>query len=131
MNELAPRVHNTGHYSLDALSEDQFTIHLKAIMNHPLAKPKALKKGFAMLNLLGEGYPKPIIKINKQDKISYFDLEKTFKKPPLKINKRISVWWYGKAISRKGRKMGHINVTGHSAKQALNKLLIARKFFKV
>lgn len=131
VNELAPRVHNTGHYSLDALSEDQFTIHLKAIMNHPLTKPKALEKGFAMLNLLGEGYPKPMIKINKQNKKSYPDLEKDFKKPTLKITKSINLWWYGKTTSRKGRKMGHINATGHSAKQALNKLLKARKLFKV
>ena len=53
VNELAPRVHNTGHYSLDALNEDQFTTHLKAITNSPLKQPKTLAKSFAMFNLSG------------------------------------------------------------------------------
>ena len=109
VNELAPRVHNSGHYSLDALSEDQFTIHLKAIMNRRLTPPKTLKKGFAMLNLLGEGYKKPV----------------------LKTKRGIHLYWYGKAISRKGRKMGHINATAPSSQKALNRLLQARKLFKV
>lgn len=131
VNELAPRVHNSGHYSLDALSEDQFSIHLKAIMNYPLAKPKAVKKGFAMLNLLGEGCLKPTLKMKRKNKKPNFDLEKVFKTPMLKINKSINFWWYGKSISRKGRKMGHINATDSSANKALNKLLKAGKFFKV
>lgn len=109
VNELAPRVHNSGHYSLEALSEDQFTTHLKAIINRRLTPPKTLKKGFAMLNLLGEGYNKPV----------------------LKTKRGIHLYWYGKAISRKGRKMGHINATAHSAQKALNRLLKARKLFKV
>ena len=130
VNELAPRVHNSGHYSLDTLNEDQFTIHLKAIMNRPLAKPKNTAKGFAMLNLLGEGFKKPFL-TNKQNQRSYFYLEESFEKPMLKINKGIKFWWYGKAISRKGRKMGHLNATGSSAEKALNKLLKARSLFKV
>ena len=131
VNELAPRVHNTGHYSLDALNEDQFTVHLKAIMNHPLSKLKTSKNGFAMYNLLGEGCKKPFLKIFKQNKFSYFYLKKGFKKPSLKINNGVNLWWYEKSISRKGRKMGHINATGSSAKQALNKLIKVRSLFKV
>ena len=109
VNELAPRVHNSGHYSLDALSEDQFITHLKAIRNNSLSPPKKFQKGFAMLNLLGEGY----------------------KKPKLKTKKGISVWWYGKTISHKGRKMGHINTTNRSAPKALETLLKHRSSFKV
>ena len=140
VNELAPRVHNSGHYSLDALNTDQFTTHLKAITNQPLTQPKALTKGFAMLNLLGEGSPKPFLKTSKKNprvqpcrrnKKSHFYLKSDFKNPSLKVGKRISLYWYGKAVSRKGRKMGHINSTGSSASQALNRLLKARKLFKV
>ena len=131
VNELAPRVHNTGHYSLDALNEDQFTVHLKAIMNVPLVKPKIFKRSFAMYNLLGGGYKKPFLKIFKQNKISYLYLKERLKKPSFKINNGVNLWWYGKSISRKGRKMGHLNATGSSAKQALNKLVKVRSLFKV
>lgn len=110
VNELAPRVHNSGHYSLDALSEDQFTVHLKAVMNFPFTPVKTLAKGFAMFNLLGEGTKKPVLS---------------------NTNSKIHLWWYGKTVSKKGRKMGHINATGASAKLVLNRLLKARKFFKV
>jgi len=131
VNELAPRVHNTGHYSLDALNEDQFTMHLKAIMNRPLSKPKIFKRGFAMYNLLGENSKKPFLKILKPDKTSYIYLKDELKKPALKIRDEVNLWWYGKSISRKGRKMGHINATGSSAKQALNKLVKIRTLFRV
>lgn len=132
VNELAPRVHNSGHYSLDALSEDQFTIHLKAIMDRPLVKPQVNGKGFAMLNLLGEGCKKPVLKIdNKKGKRSYFYLKANLEKPVMKIHKKIRLWWYGKSVSRKGRKMGHLNTIGSSAQNALNKLIKARGFFKV
>ena len=79
-------------------------------MNLPLTPVKALAKGFAMLNLLGEGTKRP--ELNNTDP-------------------KIQLWWYGKVVSKKGRKMGHINSTGASAKQALNHLLKARKLFKV
>ena len=131
VNELAPRVHNTGHYSLDALNEDQFTVHLKAIMNLPLAQSKTYKKGFAMLNLLGEGHKKSFFKINNTKKKSYLYLQDISRSPMLKISKETNLWWYGKAINRKGRKMGHINTTDSSANKALNKLLKVRLLFKV
>ena len=109
INELAPRVHNSGHYSLDALSEDQFTLHLKAIVNARLRSPHPLGKGFAMLNLLGE---KSIT-------------------PRWQLPAEIKLHWYGKKDNRPGRKMGHINVVGSSPTQALNKVLRARKEFQL
>lgn len=139
VNELAPRVHNSGHHSLDSLSEDQFSIHLKAIMNLPLKKPK-VKAPFAMLNLLGEGYSKAFLKNkksispfkdSKSNKIKQKYYLKELSTFPLLLKKDISLWWYGKTISRKGRKMGHINTTAHSSKKALNKLLEIRDLIKV
>ena len=124
INELAPRVHNTGHYSLNALSEDQFTIHLKAILNKNLTKNLCLKQNFAMLNLLGEGYKKPSL---------YKKKKKIYLKEFLNIavSKNMFFYWYGKADSRKGRKMGHLNQLNPSADKALKELLKARQQFKV
>ena len=99
VNELAPRVHNSGHYSLNALSEDQFTLHLKAIFDLPLPELKVFK-GFAMLNLLGGA-----------------------KKSNFNDFKRFHFHWYGKLNERKGRKMGHVNALGATPKEALDKLL--------
>ena len=109
INELAPRVHNSAHHSLNSLTEDQFTLHLKAICNLPFQTPVPLKKGFAMLNLLGEGS----------------------KKTYWKLPKDVHLHWYGKKQSRKGRKMGHLNALASDSKQALKKLLKARKMFKI
>ena len=109
INEAAPRVHNSAHHSLNSLTEDQFTLHLKGIFNLPLSSPQPLTGGFAMLNLLGEGV----------------------KKPQWKLTKDVYLHWYGKKSSRKGRKMGHINALGTNPLQALRKTLKARKHFKV
>lgn len=108
VNETAPRVHNSGHYSLDALSEDQFTAHIKAIFNQPLKSPRLFSKGFAMLNLLGEGVKRSVL--------------------PQK--KAVQLYWYEKSVSHKGRKMGHLNSLASSPDLALRRLLKARPFFK-
>ena len=110
INEAAPRVHNSAHHSLNSLTEDQFTLHLKGVFNLPLITPKGkpLCGGFAMLNLLGEGV----------------------KNPHWKLPKDVHLHWYGKS-SRKGRKMGHINALGSTPRQALRKALKARQHFKV
>ena len=109
INELAPRVHNSNHYSLDGLTEDQFTLHLKACFNLELKTPKKKSKGFAMMNLLGEGG----------------------KKPKWTLDQNVSFYWYDKSESRKGRKMGHLNSLGSSPLQALRRVLKARKNFKI
>ena len=122
VNELAPRVHNTGHYSLDALTEDQFSLHLKAISNQTLKTPRLKSKAFAMLNLLGEGAKNPFFKNrNLLDKTIQSQLKK----------QKISLYWYGKKKSRIGRKMGHLNGLGNSQKKVLKKLLKLKPFFKV
>ena len=109
INETAPRVHNSAHHSLNSLTEDQFTLHLKAIFNFPLKNPKTLTGGFAMLNLLGEGV----------------------KKPRWKLITNAHFHWYGKNLSRKGRKMGHINTLNTNPLSALKSALRKRKHFKV
>ncbi len=105
VNEIAPRVHNSGHYSLDALEIDQFEYHLRAITGQPLPDPVPLAGGFAMVNLLGGGKVRPqwILPENGQ------------------------LHWYGKSENRKGRKMGHINYLAKSPKLALKLALNAAK----
>ncbi len=109
VNELAPRVHNSGHYSMDALSEDQFTQHLKGILGQRLLSPTPLQAGFAMFNLLGEGH-------------------RRFRWP---LVPGVHLHWYGKHESRAGRKMGHLNATANHPTKALKKLIEARSQFKV
>ncbi|NJL26191.1 MAG: ATP-grasp domain-containing protein [Calothrix sp. SM1_5_4] len=55
VNELAPRVHNSAHYSQDGLTCSQFEYHLRAGLDLPLPKINLTRPGFAMVNLLGEG----------------------------------------------------------------------------
>lgn len=109
VNELAPRVHNSAHYSLDGLTCSQFEYHLRAGLGLPLPKVSLVKKGFAMVNLLGEGGP--------EVKLSY--------KPAGGLH------WYGKSENRAGRKLGHINVIDQTPKQALAKALKWRKEFSL
>ncbi|MGZ3723045.1 MAG: ATP-grasp domain-containing protein, partial [Bdellovibrionales bacterium] len=108
VNELAPRVHNSAHYSQDALSCDQFEYHLRAGLDLPLPKVELLRPGFAMVNLLGEGG----------------DIQ-------LAREAAGHLHWYGKTENRPGRKLGHINVLDKSSKAALARALKWRKDFQL
>ena len=108
VNELAPRVHNSGHYTLEALAEDQFTAHVRAVLGLAVSKPRALADGYAMLNLLGEGVD-----------------------PRWKAPVDVSLHWYGKTESRPGRKMGHLTALAQTSNAALKRLLSARLSFQV
>jgi 5-(carboxyamino)imidazole ribonucleotide synthase len=107
INEIAPRVHNSAHYSLDALSLDQFSAHILAVAGRPLPKPQAWSKGFAMVNLLG----------------------KSSNAPRLVTPEGVCLHWYGKNENRPGRKMGHLNALAESAEVALQRALKAEKKF--
>lgn len=107
VNELAPRVHNSAHYSQDALTCSQFEYHLRAGLDLELPKVELKAPGFAMINLLGEG--------KRQPKLSY--------------SNKGRLHWYGKNENRPGRKLGHINVLEKTAAKALEKALKWRKDF--
>lgn len=109
VNELAPRVHNSGHYSLEGLTEDQFTIHLKCVLGLPFKAPRLRAPGFAMMNLLGETVNPPIWR------------------PPSDV----ALHWYGKCENRPGRKMGHFTVLSRSPETALKKARRRRADFKL
>ncbi|MGE9753219.1 5-(carboxyamino)imidazole ribonucleotide synthase [Bacillus inaquosorum] len=87
VNELAPRPHNSGHYTLDLCETSQFEQHIRAICGLPLGKTDLLKPGM-MVNLLG-------------------DEVKLVEEEP-ELLKEAKLYIYGKHEIKKGRKMGHI-----------------------
>jgi phosphoribosylaminoimidazole carboxylase PurK protein len=105
VNEVAPRVHNTGHFSQDAMSADQFELHLRCILGMPLPEVELRQPAFVMVNLLGSSSRVPVIK-----------------KFPTG-----SFHWYEKTQNRIRRKMGHINYVGRNKKSLLTKALAERK----
>ncbi|MBX3042052.1 MAG: ATP-grasp domain-containing protein [Bdellovibrionaceae bacterium] len=108
INEVAPRVHNSGHYSLEAVEMDQFRLHLMAILGKSLTAELSVK-AFAMTNLIGSGAATP--------------------EAPENLTGHLH--WYGKNESRKGRKMGHVTYVGASSSALLKKALKERKGFKL
>ncbi|PAY12013.1 5-(carboxyamino)imidazole ribonucleotide synthase [Bacillus sp. 7705b] len=87
VNELAPRPHNSGHYTLDLCVTSQFEQHIKAVCGLPLGKTELLKPGM-MVNLLGDE-----VKIPEEEP---------------ELLKEAKLYVYGKHEIKKGRKMGHI-----------------------
>jgi 5-(carboxyamino)imidazole ribonucleotide synthase len=108
VNEIAPRPHNSGHYTLDACSTDQFEQQLRALCGLPLAEPRLLSP-VAMVNLLGDlwqaGPPR---------------WDEAFRRPGVRLH------LYGKAEPRPGRKMGHLNCLADDPDRALALALEAR-----
>jgi 5-(carboxyamino)imidazole ribonucleotide synthase len=100
VNEIAPRVHNTGHYSQDACMVSQFENHWLTLLGQRPVSPEPAAS-FAMLNLLGPVGPR-----------------RELKEPPaLKLPAEAQLQWYGKTEVRPGRKMGHVNLVGGTEKE--------------
>jgi 5-(carboxyamino)imidazole ribonucleotide synthase len=101
VNEIAPRPHNSGHYTLDACSVDQFEQQIRALCELPLGTPTLLSP-VAMINLLGDiwngGTPR---------------WDRALALPGVKLH------LYGKAEPRPGRKMGHLNCLASTPREAL------------
>ena len=99
-NEIAPRVHNSGHYTQDGADVSQFENHLRAVVGEPLGSTRA-KGVFGMYNLLGpEG----------------LSLQSASAPLPL-VKPGMVLHWYGKHAIRPGRKLGHVNLTADSLNQ--------------
>lgn len=90
VNELAPRPHNSGHWSLDAAATSQFEQHIRAVCGLPLGDVSPLCSA-EMLNLIGDDVD---------------DIEKYLGNPQAKLH------LYGKTEARAGRKMGHVTFLG-------------------
>lgn len=116
VNEIAPRIHNSGHYTNEACSVSQFEQHLRAVLDLPLAKPELLSPA-AMINILGpEGLEGPY---------AVTGLKEMMQVPGA------ALYVYGKKVSKPRRKMGHITATGKTAAEALARAKKARKAIKL
>lgn len=102
VNELAPRPHNSGHYTYDACNVSQFEQMLRAVIGLPLIKPKLIQPAI-MMNVLGE---------HRDAFFAAF--------PQLPSN--IKAHWYGKQEAKVGRKMGHITALVDDIASGLSQL---------
>ncbi|WP_445724475.1 5-(carboxyamino)imidazole ribonucleotide synthase [Fredinandcohnia sp. FSL W7-1320] len=100
INELAPRPHNSGHYSIDACETSQFEQHVRSVCNWPLGETTLLRP-VVMTNILGE-HVQPLL-----EKVSQLS--------------SVKVHLYGKAEAKVKRKMGHVTVLGQTVEEALKK----------
>jgi 5-(carboxyamino)imidazole ribonucleotide synthase len=92
VNEMAPRVHNSGHWTMDGALTSQFEQHIRAVAGWPLGSPALKASGAEMINLIGD---------------DILDWEKIVAEPGVFFHH------YGKREARPGRKMGHVNRLGY------------------
>lgn len=105
INEIAPRPHNSGHYTIEACPVSQYEAHLRAILDLPLFQEDLeLREPSIMLNILGGEDPQSHLLIARE---------------ALK-HRRTKIHLYGKGEARKGRKMGHLTVCAPTMSQAEN-----------
>jgi 5-(carboxyamino)imidazole ribonucleotide synthase len=102
VNELAPRVHNSGHFSIEACACSQFKNHVRAVLGWPLGATDMTAPAAIMINLLGDAKGPGV---------------------PLGLERALAVLGahvhiYGKVMSGKGRKMGHVTALGRTIAEA-------------
>lgn len=104
VNEVAPRPHNSGHYSIEAAYTNQFEQHLRAILNLPLGNTSSIINS-VMVNLVGEeGYTGNVI---------YKNIEAILEM------KGVTPHIYGKKITKPFRKMGHVTIVNKDLNKAI------------
>ncbi|MFQ3621885.1 MAG: ATP-grasp domain-containing protein, partial [Spirochaetales bacterium] len=116
LNEVAPRPHNSGHYTIEACLTSQFEQHLRAICGLPLGEVTQKYPAF-MLNLLGEA--------NAQGKPYVEGFREALALPG------VSIHLYGKQKVRPYRKMGHVTIVGSDLAEVLEKAEKIRAILKV
>ena len=104
-NEMAPRPHNSGHYSIDACDVSQFDLQVRTLTAAPLGAPR-LHSAAVMLNLLGDLW---FARGSQQTEPAWAEV---LALPGAHLH------LYGKTQARMGRKMGHLTITAASAAQA-------------
>jgi 5-(carboxyamino)imidazole ribonucleotide synthase len=104
INEMAPRPHNSGHWSMDGCNVSQFELQVRTMCGLPLPQPRQHSAAI-MLNLLGD---------------VWFDASNALHTPPWEQVLALPgthLHLYGKESARKGRKMGHLNITATTGEQ--------------
>lgn len=115
INEIAPRVHNSGHYTIEACKTSQFEQHIRAITGMELGSTDLVVPAAAMVNILGERNGPA--KVEGHEKATALE--------------GVSVHIYGKKETKVERKMGHITAVGNSPQEALGKALKAREYISI
>jgi phosphoribosylaminoimidazole carboxylase len=103
LNEIAPRPHNSGHYTIEACYTSQFEQHLRCVLGLPMGDTRLKVPAAVMVNILGTG-----------------DLRTTL--APCQASLSLSgstIHLYGKSECKKGRKMGHITLVGDNIQDLL------------
>lgn len=101
INELAPRPHNSGHFSIDACITSQFDNHLRAVLGLPLGDPALRAPASVMVNLLG----------TRDGKLEPQGVDRALELTDLHVH------LYGKRETRIGRKLGHITAVGSNLEE--------------
>ncbi len=109
VNEIAPRVHNSGHHTIEANRTSQFEQHIRAITELPLGNTEMISPA-AMINILGD----------RNGAVAITGLEQTLSMPDVHIH------LYGKSPTKLARKMGHITVRADSVDEAKEIAIKAR-----
>ena len=115
INELAPRVHNSGHYTIEGCTTSQFEQHIRAITGMPLGDTKLIHPAAVMINILGDRLGNALAD----------GLHRAHKLPGTFVH------IYGKHETKPERKMGHITVVADDINTAHKLALKARRFVKI
>ena len=115
INELAPRVHNSGHYTIEGCKTSQFEQHIRAITGMPLGDTKLIHPAAVMINILGDRLGNALAD----------GLHRAHKLPGTFVH------IYGKHETKPERKMGHITVVADDINTAHKLALKARRFVKI
>ncbi len=112
INEVAPRPHNSGHLSIEALETSQFQQHVRAVCSLTLGSTELISGGAAMANLLGDLW---------NDDRSPPDWNAALSVPGVHLH------LYGKQTAKPGRKMGHLTATAATVDEAKRRVKLARQ----
>ncbi len=115
VNEIAPRVHNSGHYTIEACLTSQFEQHVRAVTGLPLGRPAMIVPNAVMVNILGDRNGKPVV---------------TGMNEALRIP-GVNVHLYGKSETKPERKMGHLTALGNNLNETMRNAKKARNFINV
>ena len=115
VNEIAPRPHNSGHYSQDACDVSQFELQVRTMADLPLTQPRQHSPA-VMLNLLGDLWFKPAESDKLGSEPNSLQTEPAWQKVLALPGTHLHL--YGKREARVGRKMGHLNITAATPEAA-------------
>ncbi|MBM7616025.1 5-(carboxyamino)imidazole ribonucleotide synthase [Alkaliphilus hydrothermalis] len=116
VNEIAPRTHNSGHYTIEGCSISQFGQHIRSILELPLGKVQLNRAG-VMINILGEA--------NYRGKAKLVGAKEALALP------QVFLHYYGKITTSPYRKVGHVTILGDTIDEAFERAEIVKNTIKV